>query len=183
MSIRPSSVVATLPLWFAIATAGAQVPSAGTFQNLCPSTTDFASAATSSTVLSVSVDSLWSVADAAVRMWADSVFFVKGTQRRRNSALSDPATTQAVAQVATPSTKATCYFERRIGNRDSRIAFRLVVVPSKGKIRSTTLTVYRLSQTKGAVQRTWSFNPTGSDVLAARLIDHIRAQLRPAVRR
>jgi hypothetical protein len=149
----------------------------------CPLSNDFGSALSSSTVLTAPMDPMWNAADLALRRWADSVFFVRPYVRRRNSALSD-APSPSVAQTAASNEKVTCFFERRNGKRDSRIAFRLVATTVKGsKSPSTRLVVYRLSQTKGSVQKTWTLNQAGSDVLASQFIDLLREQLRTVARR
>ena len=176
------STIATLLLVLALGADQAIQAQSSTSQATCPSSRDFEFAPTSSAVLTASMDLMWDAADGALKRWADTVFFARPAIRRRNSALSD-APGSAAAQTAASSEKLTCYFERRIGKRDSRIAFRLVAATVKGKSPSTRLTVYRLSQSKGSVQKTWTSNPTGSDVLAAQFIDILRTQLRTVARR
>lgn len=173
-----AALLTSLALAFVPAARAQSIPSPGT----CPAPRDFEFAPTSSTVLTTTLDALWDAADAALKKWADSIFFAKPNLRQRNSALSD-APSSPVAQTAAPTEKLTCYFERRIGRRDSRIAFRLVATKVSGKVSSSRLVVYRLSQTKGSVQKTWTTNPTGSDVLATQFIDILRGQLRTVARR
>jgi len=152
-------------------------------QTTCPSSKNFDDlAAASATVSVASMDSFWAAADRALRICGAYMFFVRGAVRRRNSVLSEVSSAQSAEQRAASSpSRRTCFFERRVGTRDSRIAFRLDA--SRDRSNSVKLTLYPLSQTKGAVQRTWSYNPTGADVLASQFIDQIRAQLRPSARR
>jgi hypothetical protein len=173
--------VAPLFLVFTLVFVDAARAQSSTSQTTCPSLRDFEFAPTSSAVLTASRDAMWDAADRALKKWSDSVYFAKPAVRRRNSALSD-ASASSIAQTAPSPEKLTCYFERRIGKRDSRIAFRLVAATVKGRTSSMRLTVYRLSQTKGSVQRTWTSNPTGSDVFAAQFIDILRGHL-PVARR
>jgi hypothetical protein len=163
------------------AAAGSQAAPSTVVQASCPTLADFAIGPSTLLAVALPVDKVFSTIDQALRVWSEKDLpdVAKGNptdkvELRRNASLVvEPDPVQALGQQPVSKTVGrTCFYEWRIGNRDSRIAFRFSVRSLTRQ--GTTLELRWLSQIKGSAQRTWRTNPADPGLLKQRLTDRIR---------
>jgi hypothetical protein len=156
----------------------APVPSQGS----CPSTIDFARAQGQVVTFAATPDSVWPAIGDALKAWYKQAYLGDSASRPRSSpsALMMDQDRSAPFQQSSrpPSVGRTCFYEKRVGRRDSRIAFWFAVRDTPRKKRSADIELRWLSQSKGSAERTWRDRVAESDVLADSLVQFIHGRLR-----